>query len=115
MPEPQEPAGIRRGSEALARPLAEFRAYHFSVECPPGSCPFRRVPVAPILDARPDLTVGAVLDRLRCQACGCEPEIVGLSGEGDWLPLRCAVQVRPKRVEPPRRPLLREVRGAAVS
>ncbi|MFT8246370.1 hypothetical protein [Roseomonas sp. BN140053] len=106
----EEPADVRRGREALARPLAEFRAYYFLLQGPVGTCLFRRVPVAPILDARLELTVGGAVERLRCQACGSPPEIVGMgwSGPGeasDWLLLHCGVKQWRKQVDPPRRPL----------
>ncbi len=39
------------------------------------ACRFRRFPVAPIVAACQDVTVGEALARLRCQDCG-QPEIV---------------------------------------
>jgi hypothetical protein len=49
------------GRAALPRPLVDFCAYEFATQCPTPACRFRRFPVAPIVAARPELSVAEAL------------------------------------------------------
>lgn len=89
---PEHPNRVA-GRAALPRPLADFADYEFGVQCPSPACRFRRFQAGPIAAARPGITVGEALARLRCADCGKPPEIVGLSkssvsGGETWLALR---------------------------
>jgi hypothetical protein len=75
----QDHSNMVAGRATLPRLLADFVDY--GVQCTTPACRFRRFPVAPIVAARQDDTVGEALGRLRCGDCGKPPEIVIMTKE----------------------------------
>ena len=84
----RSPGKIR--SEVLASPLAHFRGWRLEVDCAGSGCPSGRYHrVSKLMGHYPDATVGLVLQRLRCVACGRGPGAVVLAEDrpGRRVPL----------------------------
>ena len=67
-------------SNVLAAPLDFYRGWMLEVECEGSSCPVgRSYRVDALVRHYPGATVGAVLLRLKCVACGWGPVVVVLT------------------------------------
>jgi hypothetical protein len=88
-----EPLAVTEGRTALAEPLARFAGYEFLLQCASPKCSYRCLPVDAVLPHQPEVTVGNVIDKLRCRSCGAPPAIAGLCKPNasygfHWLLLR---------------------------
>lgn len=79
-----EPEAVRRGREAMGRPVAAYadpaQGWRLTLQCS-GSCWAQRRWVAELVPmVPPGLTWAKAIRKLRCSQCGKPAAIVGLSG-----------------------------------
>ena len=84
MADDDKPEAVRRGREAMQRPVAEFadpaRPWRLDVQCT-GSCPVQHRPVAKLARVVPaGMTWAEAIPKMRCGRCGEPVAIAGLSG-----------------------------------
>ena len=74
----RSPSRLR--SDVLAGPIEVYRGWVLEVECGTPGCPVGRSHrVEALAGHYPGLTVGEVIDRLRCVACGQGPRNIVLA------------------------------------
>ena len=79
-----EPEAVRRGREALRRPVTDYadlgQGWRLDVQCA-GSCPVQHRPVAGLARVVPaGMAWAEAIPKMRCGRCGEPVAIAGLSG-----------------------------------